>query len=1032
MSEAFSNHVSPLCLSKCVVMQMQTDQNVSRIGVVPLACKKRVDALFIGSAKPKRRGRPARRSSTGKRGSQCEVQAKGLLADVVVVDDSSEEDDINKLFRQPRKEASKGGGELAASKVEEASDTRCLDRQKPLPSLLEKGRNVHKFGKPDEQVEAAAELSQKLSDVSQAKNAANRPSCGKKRDGSLLPQPSHVLPANNAAKTASSGKKTDGSLSLQSAPILPAKNAARSLPIAKDMDTLPCGKKMDGCDKRQEEMGDRKGGKGQRTRSHSKGTMERGSDVVVEKPPKDSISEQEHCGKVLAGGAQLKLQLEGSNQDVLSTKSNKEKREAGLVPADANVKAAHHRTASAVAWRQKAGPPFPELEPAKDKTKQDIGLPVFPGFTIESKVEAGGYSTVYKVVSDGKIFALKCLKENSKSFQVSTERDMLQRFGGKDCIIKCLDFVRNEKGEQAFVFDYVEHDKTEVLKRAASVKDVQCYMRDLFTALAAMHKQGVAHRDVKPANFLYCRRLKRGLLVDLGLAQVQAHSPAMEGTTRLPVKLAPPAPESQSCLSELTRTSPGGSQSAGRDAVSEAVVSKKRAHDPGATAEEAMTKKRRISTFSGSASSVAGGHGHSRKAEGATRASQQSAPCSINKSSWRNFKLQRPVGAKDRGGDGPSISEGRHGGEKSLVDEVHKSYGMSAPGRPRQGLEKQREIASGLRSGPGTTGHSKKHGHLERGFSTEAGLMRVVHTTESASAAHGEIVKESRRNLATVSWGRRVSGQANSEKRTSVPGVQLANCKEPSKSSGKQEEKLPAALPSSTLAVAPLRGSRGAMMMMAAQMSLGEGGHSALKGFPSKSPNVPRNERGYVVEGKQKLETMKPNQGKMQTVVAGQMQKVPGPSGRAGSIHKVLEDISGIKNAGRGMTGAGKGGDAPAKMDLRKLVREDGKHGHASSLKFHPNEKQPALGVTTKVPFREALRQKSLQQPKHGRQGGNYGIYGDGPVAGGVRPPREKGSSAAKLMKQKFLVRKFRGNRCFSLLLFRSFLIVLSWVNISS
>merc|ERR1719400_1385441 len=49
--------------------------------------------------------------------------------------------------------------------------------------------------------------------------------------------------------------------------------------------------------------------------------------------------------------------------------------------------------------------------------------------------------------------------------------------------------------------------------------EVRAYMRNLFMALAHIHKIGIIHRDIKPANFLYDRKKKIFKLVDFGLAQ---------------------------------------------------------------------------------------------------------------------------------------------------------------------------------------------------------------------------------------------------------------------------------------------------------------------------------------------------------------------------------------------------------------------------------------------------------------------------------------------------------------------------------
>ncbi|KAI9816570.1 MAG: hypothetical protein M1827_001702 [Pycnora praestabilis] len=57
--------------------------------------------------------------------------------------------------------------------------------------------------------------------------------------------------------------------------------------------------------------------------------------------------------------------------------------------------------------------------------------------------------------------------------------------------------------------------------RDFTVPDMRIYFRSLFTALAAVHKHHILHRDIKPTNFLYDIDRRRGVLVDFGLAEEQ-------------------------------------------------------------------------------------------------------------------------------------------------------------------------------------------------------------------------------------------------------------------------------------------------------------------------------------------------------------------------------------------------------------------------------------------------------------------------------------------------------------------------------
>ena len=51
------------------------------------------------------------------------------------------------------------------------------------------------------------------------------------------------------------------------------------------------------------------------------------------------------------------------------------------------------------------------------------------------------------------------------------------------------------------------------------MQDIKCYISQLLTGLAGVHKESIIHRDVKPGNFLYNKSTKIGYLADFGLAQ---------------------------------------------------------------------------------------------------------------------------------------------------------------------------------------------------------------------------------------------------------------------------------------------------------------------------------------------------------------------------------------------------------------------------------------------------------------------------------------------------------------------------------
>ncbi|EEF30604.1 cell division control protein, putative [Ricinus communis] len=139
---------------------------------------------------------------------------------------------------------------------------------------------------------------------------------------------------------------------------------------------------------------------------------------------------------------------------------------------------------------------------------QTKALPCFESYIVEEEEGSGPH-------------------ENAHRHHVSNELRMLERFGGKNYIIK-LEGCLKSGNSDCFVLEHIEHDRPELLKKDIDLSQLRWYGYCMFRALASLHKQGIVHRDVKPGNFLFSRKSNKGHLIDFNLAMVNA-KPKKEG-----------------------------------------------------------------------------------------------------------------------------------------------------------------------------------------------------------------------------------------------------------------------------------------------------------------------------------------------------------------------------------------------------------------------------------------------------------------------------------------------------------------------
>jgi len=144
------------------------------------------------------------------------------------------------------------------------------------------------------------------------------------------------------------------------------------------------------------------------------------------------------------------------------------------------------------------------------------------GFVTEGKLGAGGFGTVYRGHREGRPYALKFLRHQEVGHWAGRELASLMKVAHPSVVkLEGFGYWPEETREFIVVFmEYVQGRRLDVWAHEENPCALQVgrVVLALGQALAALHREGVVHRDVKEANILVRAKDGQPVLVDFGAA----------------------------------------------------------------------------------------------------------------------------------------------------------------------------------------------------------------------------------------------------------------------------------------------------------------------------------------------------------------------------------------------------------------------------------------------------------------------------------------------------------------------------------
>jgi serine/threonine-protein kinase len=192
--------------------------------------------------------------------------------------------------------------------------------------------------------------------------------------------------------------------------------------------------------------------------------------------------------------------------------------------------------------------------------------PTIPAYRVDRLIGEGGFGQVWRATreSDGRLVAIKILhleliRSNDALTRFARELRAIERLDHRH-VVRALDEGMLEDGRPYLVLEYIDGPSLRDVineRRALPPSEMLAILEPLCEALAAAHKLGLVHRDVKASNVIlgHDAHGPRPVLLDFGLVKLlEEEGPGLTSSRSMLGTPAAMAPEQMKGLPVDART----------------------------------------------------------------------------------------------------------------------------------------------------------------------------------------------------------------------------------------------------------------------------------------------------------------------------------------------------------------------------------------------------------------------------------------------------------------------------------------------